>query len=65
MNHIGLELKQMRQQLKLTLRGAAKLSGVAKSTINNIELGKVDCGYKKLEKLQASYKEELTKQEKK
>lgn len=56
---INEKLKNARNQLGYTLRYVSSQTGVTKSTIFNIETGKCDCGYKKIECLQAFYDKEL------
>lgn len=58
---INEKLKEMRCVLGYPLRYVALHARVAKSTISNIELGKVDCGYKKIQRLQNYYESELAK----
>ena len=50
--NINESLKNARRQLGYSLRYVARHADVAKSTIANIEAGKIDCGYKKIERLQ-------------
>lgn len=60
---INEALKNARRQLGYSLRYVAQHADVAKSTIANIEAGKIDCGYKKLERLQKYYDKELQAKE--
>lgn len=39
----GQNLKKLRNQKKITVRGLAELSGLSKSTIENIEQGRFSC----------------------
>ncbi|NDW19816.1 XRE family transcriptional regulator [Dysgonomonas sp. 216] len=39
----GLNLKELRNEKGLTVRGLAALSGLSKSTIENIEQGRFSC----------------------
>jgi len=56
-------LRTMRRALGYSLRYVAARTGVAKSTISNIEIGKMDCGHRKIERLQAFYQAELAKRQ--
>ena len=60
---INEALKNARHQLGYSLRYVARHADVAKSTIANIEAGKIDCGYKKIERLQEYYDKELQAKE--
>ena len=61
--NINESLKNTRRQLGYSLRYVARHADVAKSTIANIEAGKIDCGYKKIERLKAYYDKELLAKE--
>ena len=49
------KLKTYRNQLGLTLRDVAKATGISHVTIYNIENGRIDSGYKKIQKLYSFY----------
>ena len=61
--NINESLKNARRQLGYSLRYVARHADVTKSTIANIEAGKIDCGYKKIERLQEYYDKELQRKE--
>lgn len=54
------KLKKYRNQLGLTLRAVAKATGLSHVTVYNIETGKTDSGYKKMQKLERFYQNILT-----
>lgn len=60
---ISKEFRKYRTQLGLTLRDVAKATGINYVTIYNIESGKTDSGYKKIQKLQNFYQNTLNKGE--
>ncbi len=49
------KFRKYRNQLGLTLRDVAKATGLSHVTIYNIENGRVDTGYKKIQKLESFY----------
>ncbi len=49
------KFRKYRNQLGLTLRDVAKATGLSHVTIYNIENGRVDSGYKKIQKLESFY----------
>lgn len=49
------KLKKYRNQLGLTLRAVAKATGISHVTIYNMETGKTDSGYRKMQKLEHFY----------
>ena len=59
------KLKKYRNQLGLTLRDVAKATGLSHVTVYNIETGKTDSGYKKMQKLECFYKNILINGERK
>jgi transcriptional regulator with XRE-family HTH domain len=54
------KLRKYRNQLGLTLRDVAKATGLSHVTIYNIETGKIDSGYKKIQKLERFYQNKLS-----
>lgn len=48
------KFRKYRNELGLTLRDVAKATGLSHVTIYNIENGRVDTGYKKIQKLKRS-----------
>lgn len=59
--NLNLTLRSMRQQLRLSLRNVEAHTSIARSTISDMELGKTDCGFKKMAVLKAFYEAELQK----
>ena len=59
------KLKKYRNQLGLTLRDVAKATGLSHVTVYNIETGKTDSGYKKMQKLERFYQNKLINGERK
>ena len=57
--NIDFDFKQVRKQLKLTLKQAAALTGVPATTLWNIEHATHDTGGRRLAALQAAYEEIL------
>lgn len=59
------KFKKYRNQLGLTLREVAKATGLSHVTVYNIETGKTDSGYKKMQKLERFYQNILINGERK
>lgn len=57
--NIDFDFKRARKELKLTLKQAAKVTGVPATTIWNIEHATHDTGAKRIAALQAAYTELL------
>lgn len=54
------KLLKYRNQLGLTLRDVAKATGISHVTIYNMEIGRTDSGYRKMQKLERFYQTILT-----
>lgn len=54
MDNLGIKLKNLRVSRKLTLVELSKMSGVGKSTISDIENGKINPSISTIEKLTSS-----------
>lgn len=49
------KLRKYRSQLGLTLRDVAKATGLSYVTVYNMETGRTDSGYRKMQKLEHFY----------
>lgn len=61
--NIDFDFKRARKELKLTLKQAAKVTGVPATTLWNIEHATHDTGAKRIAALQAAYTELLKGQQ--
>lgn len=59
------KLRKFRNQLGLTLRDVAKATGLSHVTIYNMETGRTDSGYKRMQKLERFYQNKLSNGENK